>query len=121
MVRLKLNIKNLDSRKRMQCCQEFMDYSKLIRLIIYPLCPVAFIDGPTYFLSQQYDTMPKNSLPKLKSHNKNSFELKGQLEKIIIPEGHVLISLDVTSLYTIAWQQIVIESIKKAMLTLQNS
>lgn len=76
----------------------------------YPLRPVV---SSTYFLSQQYDTMLKNSVPKPKSHVKNSFDLKEKLENITIPEGHVLISLDVTSLYTNVGEQLVIESIKK--------
>ena len=82
----------------------------------FPLCPVVSqIGSPTYFLSQQYDKMLKTSVPKPKSHVKNSFELKEKLDNIIVPEGHVLISLDVTSLYTNVGEQLVIESIKKTL------
>ena len=55
-----------------------------------PLRPVvSSIDSPTYFLSQQYDIMLKNSVPKPKSHVKNSFNLKGKLDNVTTPEGHV--------------------------------
>ena len=80
----------------------------------YPLRPVvSSISSPIYFLSQQYDQMLKNSISKPKSHIKKSFDLIEKLKNIVVPEDHILISIDVTSLYTNVSEMRVIESIKK--------
>ena len=66
-----------------------------------PLQPVvSSINSPTYFLSQQYAQMLKYSTNRLKSHIKNSYELKEELKNISIPDDHILVSIDTTSLYT---------------------
>ena len=81
----------------------------------YPLRPaVSSINSPiTYFLSKQFNIALKNSIAKPASYIKNSYNFIDKIKHIEIPEDHILISLDVTSLYTNVGEKLVIESTKK--------
>ncbi|XP_044766200.1 uncharacterized protein LOC123322322 [Coccinella septempunctata] len=71
------------------------------------------INSPTYnigkflhqILSQVLSTSPYNV--------KNSFDLKRDLQGVHVPEGYILVSLDVVSLFTYISRELVITMIKK--------
>lgn len=51
---------------------------------------------------------------------KNSYDFMEKIKDIIIPDNHILISSDVTSLYTNVSKKLVIESIKKIFPEISN-
>jgi len=61
-----------------------------------------------------------NSLPQAKSYEKNSFWLFNTLLDKKIPEKHVLLSLDVKSLFTNIPFELIIEGIKDRWQYIQN-
>lgn len=69
------------------------------------------IGSPTYFLSKQLCNILSCSI--LKRNIKNNINLIDKLKDVQIPSDHVLISLDVTSLYTNVSKELVKNSIIK--------
>lgn len=66
-----------------------------------PLRPVvSTIGSATYNMAQFLSNILGNIVGKTEYHVKNSFEFAEQVTGMQIPEGHVLFSLDVKSLYT---------------------
>ena len=68
---------------------------------------------PTYNMSKTFANIFKESLTSPKSQGKNSFIFKEVISKIKIPSDHIMISLDVTSLFTNVPIDLVINSIEK--------
>ena len=67
----------------------------------FPLRPVAsLMNTPTYNMSKTFANIFKVSLPSPKSQVKHFFIFKEVISKIKIPFDHIMISLDVTSLFT---------------------
>ena len=80
----------------------------------FPLRPVvSLINTPTYNMSKTFANIFKDSLPSPKSQVKNSFIFKEVITKIKIPSDHIMISLDVTSLFTNVPIDLVKNSIEK--------
>lgn len=66
-----------------------------------PLRPiVSSIQSPLYKLSKYLSNTITNIIGKNDHYIKNSFEFKNFINDIYIPEDHILISLDVVSMYT---------------------
>ena len=55
------------------------------------------------------------------SHINNSFELKEKIKDIIIDDDHVLLSLDVSSLFTSIQSKLVLESLEKRCLLIHQN
>ena len=67
----------------------------------WPLRPViSLIKSPTYFLSKILYHELKQAIPKPRYVIHNSFVLLSKLKNLTLPENYVLISLDVSSLFT---------------------
>ena len=75
----------------------------------FPLRPVvSLINTPTYNMSKTFANIFKESLLSPKSQVKYSFIFKEVISKIKIPSDHIMISLDVMSLFTnvqLIWQK----------------
>ena len=66
----------------------------------YPLrLDVSTINTPTRFLEQNFYTIVKNSLSKSNYTVKNSWEFQKIIVTKTIPDGHVMISLDVVAIF----------------------
>lgn len=66
-----------------------------------PMRPiVSAIGSPTYFLSRFLSRLLLKSIPKPSSYIKHSWDLLDKVKLVNIPDDHILISLDVTSLFT---------------------
>ena len=74
---------------------------------------ISSIDSPTYFLAKFISNILSKSLTKPFSYVKDSVDLKNRLLKIFIPTNYVLISLDVSSLFTNVPHELVIEGLKR--------
>lgn len=61
---------------------------------------VSSIDGPTYKLSSYLHRVISKGSTGFFSAIKDSFEFSTYIQNIILPEGYLIISLDVTSLFT---------------------
>lgn len=61
---------------------------------------VSSIDSPTYGMSKWLSAILARIVGKNDSHVRNSFEFVSKIKGQKIPEDHILLSLDVTSLYT---------------------
>ena len=80
----------------------------------FPLRPVvSLINTPTYYMSKLFEKILRKSLPPPNSHVKNSFIFKDIISKTKIPTDHIMISLDVSSLFTNVPFDLIINSIKK--------
>lgn len=80
----------------------------------YPLRPIiSTINSPTHFLSKLIDSDLTKCLNRPKSYIKNSFVLKEKLTDIFIPQGYILLSLDVTSLFANIPVDLVLKSIDR--------
>ena len=71
------------------------------------------IDGPTYLLAKFISNIMSSSFIKRFSYVKDSIDLKNKLLKIVIPFNYVLISLDVSSLFTNDTHELATEGLKK--------
>ena len=72
-----------------------------IHKVSNPCRPViSLINSPTYMLAKfLYDDLKKGiKLPE--SHVKNSLELKNKIKHLVIPDNYILLSLDVSALFT---------------------
>lgn len=61
---------------------------------------VASIQSPTYNLSKWYAEILKNVTGKTRRSIKNSTQFKEKMDNVRLPDGYVLVSLDVISLFT---------------------
>ena len=87
-----------------------------------PLRPIiSTINSPTHFLSKILYNQIKNSVNTPKSHINNSFELKTKLQSFTIPDDHILLSLDVTSLFTNIPCHLVLNSLDRRFNSIHNS
>lgn len=85
-----------------------------IHKVDIPLRPiVSCIGTPFEFLSKFISQILKNSLPTPRSRIKNSVDLKDKLRTIVVPADHVMISIDVTSLFTNVGKERIKTSITK--------
>ena len=86
-----------------------------------PLRPIiSLVNSPTHFLAKViYDEL-KIAISTPTSHINNSFELKRKIETIKIDQDHVLLSLDVTSLFTNIPCELVIRSLERRIVTIHN-
>lgn len=67
-----------------------------IHKLNYLLRPIiSTINSPIHFLSKLIDSEIKNCLNRRKSYISNSLVLKNELANIFIPQGYILVSLDV--------------------------
>lgn len=79
-----------------------------------PIRPiVASINTPTYNLSKMYANILKNVTGNTRRSIKNSLDFKEKLKNIKLPDGYVLASLDVVSLFTKIPKEMVYEAINK--------
>ena len=80
---------------------KFYGLSKIHKGIACPLRPiVSSINSPTYLLAKNLDRILKECCTPFKYVIKNSLQAPDKLKNISVPDDHVLISLDATSLYT---------------------
>ena len=86
-----------------------------------PLRPIiSTINSPIHFLSKILYNSLKNCIQKPKSHLDNSFQLKLELKNIIVPPNHILISLDVQSLFTNVSCELVLKSLDRRYSQINN-
>lgn len=86
----------------------------------YPIRPiVSSIKAPTYQLSKMYSRILKNVVGKTYRSIKNSFELAKKLRRVRLPKNHVLISLDVVSLFTKIPSELIYAAIHKKWNTIK--
>ena len=74
---------------------------------------IILINTPTYYMSKIFAKILKFSLPVPNSQVKNSFMFKDVISKTKIATDHIMISLDVMSLFTNVPFDLVLNSIKK--------
>ena len=80
----------------------------------FPVRPIiSTINSPTYNLSKFFSQFLQSKLKKPKSHIDNSLELKLKIEKMKIPPGFEIISLDVVSLFTNVSNELIYAAIEK--------
>ena len=80
----------------------------------FPLRPVvSLINTPTYYMSKFFEKILRKSLPPPNSQVKNSFIFKDIISKTKIPTDHIMISLDISSLFTNVPFDLIINSINK--------
>ena len=78
-----------------------------------PLRPVAsYINTPFYLMAKYFNNILK-LVPKPFSNIKNSLEFISKIKNIKIPQNHIMISLNVTSLYTNLPLNLVLTNIKR--------
>ena len=78
----------------------------------YPLrLVVSTINTPTSFSEENFNTILKNSLSKSNYTDKNSWEFRKIIVTKTIPDGHVMISLDVVAMFS----KIPLDLVKKAV------
>ena len=67
----------------------------------YSVRPVlSCINSPTYFLSKFISSLLTNSIKKPVSHIKNSTHFIQKISDVVIPDDHIIVSFDATSLFT---------------------
>ena len=81
---------------------------------------ISLVNSPTHFLAKIIYNEIKSSIKIPESHIDNSFHLKQKLNSVIIPEDHILLSLDVTSLFTNIPLQLVLDSIDRRFDSIHN-
>lgn len=80
----------------------------------YPLRPIiSCVDTPFVFLSKFLSLILKTTLPIPKSRIKNSLDLKSGLKEVSIPDNHIMMSIDVVSLYTNVGKEAVKTSLRE--------
>ena len=86
-----------------------------------PLRPIiSLINSPTHFLAKViYDEL-KAAIKTPSSHINNSFEFKSKIESLKIDRDCVLLSLDVTSLFTNVPCDLVIKSLERRIIDIRN-
>lgn len=79
-----------------------------------PLRPViSQINSPSYHLAKFISNILNNLNPELHYNVKNSFSFVEKIQQIKLPDGYVLLSLDVKSLFTNVSKEAVKDSLKK--------
>lgn len=79
-----------------------------------PLRPIVdCINSPTYNLSKMYADILKNVTGNTRKSVRNSFEFKEKINDTVLPEGYVLVSLDVVSLFTNIPNDLVYKAVDK--------
>lgn len=80
----------------------------------YPLRPiVACVNTAVYNLSKYFSDIIHNVIGKTERYVKNSLDLKESLKEVRLPRNHILVSLDVKSLFTNVPKELVILVIRK--------
>ena len=86
-----------------------------------PLRPIiSLINNSTYFISKIICTILNNSIRKLPFFVKNSLHVLNKLNGLLIPDDYILVSFDVTSLFTNISLERVVESIQRRYNTIRN-
>ena len=86
-----------------------------------PVRPIiSLINSPTQFLSKTIYNEIKSSIKLPSSHINNSLDLKIKINSVIIPDDYILLSLDVTSLFTNIPLQLVLDSLNKIFDSIHN-
>ena len=80
----------------------------------------SLINSPTHFLAKTIYKEIQFSVKPPKSHINNSFELKQKFNSVIVPNYYILLSLDVTSLFTNIPLQLVLDSLNKRFDSIHN-
>ena len=79
-----------------------------------PLRPVtSTINSPNSFLAKKVVKILEQAILKPKSYVKNSFDLLEKTQNLVIPDDHILISLDVRSLFTNVTKDLVLSALDK--------
>lgn len=79
-----------------------------------PLRPVtSCVDSPSYKMSKFIASILRNINSVFKYSVKNSYELKDSLHAVELPVGYILVSLDVSSLFTNIPAELVVEAVKR--------
>lgn len=77
-----------------------------------PLRPiVSCVNSPNHSLAKVLYNKLKNTVSPPASHINNSFELREKIKNLNIPKNYVLLSLDVSALFTNVLCDLVIESL----------
>ena len=74
---------------------------------------VSCIDSPRYFLVKTFMDILIQALPQPSSFIKNSFEVRSKIQNLVIPDNYVMLSLDVSSLFTNVSLPLVLKGIEK--------
>ena len=82
---------------------------------------ISDINSPTCILSKYLKTIITKSLPTPLSNIKNSWEFKQKIEKCKVPLNYVLLSLDVTSLFTNIPNKLVLIGLEKRWELIKNN
>ena len=78
-----------------------------------PLRPVvSYINTPSYFMAKYFINIRK-SVPRPFSNMKNSLDFISKIKNLEIPNNHIIISSDLTSLFTNVPLNLVLTSIEK--------
>ena len=80
-------------------------------IFLRPVVPT--FNSPTALIAQILHENLKNCIPTPLSHIKNSYHFFKKIDKTQIPNNHIMISLDVSSLFTNVPLNLVIESLDK--------
>lgn len=74
---------------------------------------VASMNSPTYNLAKMYANILRNVTGKTRRSVKNSLDFKENMNNVRLPEGYILVSLDVISLFTKIPKEMVYEEINR--------
>ena len=86
-----------------------------------PLRPIiSLVNSPTHLLTKIIYNELKASIKLPESHINNSFELKDKLKNFKLHDEHILLSLDVKSLFTNIPVELVFDSIDKRVPSIMN-
>ena len=86
-----------------------------------PIRPIiSTINSPTHFLAKIIDKELRNCVKKPVSQVNNSYELISKLTHVVVPPDFVLLSLDVSSLFTNVPCELVIHSLDKRFSDIHN-
>ena len=86
-----------------------------------PLRPIiSLVNSPTHLLAKIIYNELKESIKLPESHINNSFELKDKLKNFKLHDEHILLSLDVKSLFTNIPVELVCDSIDKRVPSIMN-
>ena len=87
-----------------------------------PLRPIiSWINSPTHFLVKILYYELKDSIKVPKSHLNGSLDLKKELEDLVVDDDHVLLSLDVSSLFTNVPCDLVLKSLDRRCQLIRNN
>ena len=86
---------------------------KIHKNIDVPRSVVSCIDTSTSFLQEYVKNVSTKALQSPYSNVRDSWTFKNKINNTVIPPGHYMISLDVTSLFTNITTEAVIKSLKK--------